>query len=269
MNIYDRIIELKQMRNCYEMWEEYRENLTSYIIKHVSAGDEIAVFGAGRCGDIDLKLLSDAGACISLFDNDYDAMSEAVEHYGIDAECILCDFVGIFPDEYREIQDIVVRELRRHNSIEKAACEVYKYLQEVYAALSGKTPAFGERCFDMAICAGVCSQINNTAAWIWEAVCNTFQYTDDEIFNLIKENNSKCVEKFHGAIINSVRGKFIAVNELERYGVQGSVEGAWQAINDIKKSDKIKVIDEKMCDWIYNNNIKYRMLIQYAEKCGR
>ena len=77
------------------------------------------------------------------------------------------------------------------------------------------------------------------------------------------------MEKFHGAIINSVKGKFIAVNEIERYGVQGSVEGAWQAINDIKKSDKINVIDEKMCDWIYNNNIKYRMLIQYAEKCIR
>lgn len=65
--------------DAWEEWSAYREQVTDYIIENSRPGTTFAVFGAGRCNDLDLARLCGHFSEITLFDVDEAAMREAAE----------------------------------------------------------------------------------------------------------------------------------------------------------------------------------------------
>lgn len=59
-------------------WAQYRCAVTDFILKNCDAGSSLAVYGAGRCNDIDLARLSEHFSEIVLIDADAQALDEAV-----------------------------------------------------------------------------------------------------------------------------------------------------------------------------------------------
>lgn len=78
MNIYDQLRSLQVINNAYNEWESYRRELTEIIMKYAKESESIAIFGAGRCNDIDLRRLSECFSEIILFDKDLEAMKEGL-----------------------------------------------------------------------------------------------------------------------------------------------------------------------------------------------
>ena len=105
MNIYDQLRTLQVINNAYNEWEHYRHELTEIIIKYAKGSESIAIFGSGRCNDIDLNRLSRYFNEVILFDKDLEAMKEGLYQQKVEMmpniKIKVTDFVGIDDADYR------------------------------------------------------------------------------------------------------------------------------------------------------------------------
>lgn len=274
MNIYDRLRELKNIKDGYLRWKDYREELTEYIISSIGYNKRLAIYGAGRCADIDLAALQKHNVKITLLDNDISAMRDAVEFYNVkNVDIIYKDFLGIDDESYRMYSDELNYIIKVNSTVDirKLAESAIFILNGMYESAFLNTPQFGEGTYDVSVCAGVCSQINNMAAWIWDVFAKSFNSNDESVYRLISENNNKAVKVFHDAILKSVNDSAIFVNEWLRCGMDSYVEGAYQAISDIVSRKNMYEYNEEVLYWKFDepNNVKYKMLLQHLKKKNR
>lgn len=274
MNIYDRLRELKNIKDGYLRWKDYREELTEYIISHTGCNKRLAIYGAGRCADIDLDALQKHNIKITLLDSDISAMKDAVEFYNVkNVDIVYKDFLGIDDESYRMYSDALndIINISSTVDIRKLAESAIFILEGMYERAFLDTPEFGVGAYDVSVCAGVCSQINNMAAWIWDAFAKSLNSNDESVYRLISENNNKAVKVFHNAILKSVKDSAIFVNEWLRCGMDSYVEGAYQAISDIISRKNVYDYNEEILYWNFDepNNVKYKMLLQHLKKNRR
>lgn len=272
MNLYDRLMELKDIKDGYKKWKDYREELTEYIISHSEKGYRIAIYGAGRCNDIDIGMLQKRNKEITLIDNDIASMHQAIYFYHLkQTELIEKDFLGIEAEEYRQYASVlesIVREEGLDTDVNEMADIAAFMLTNMYERAFKKELDFGIEVYDIAVCAGVCSQINNMSAWIWEILLQSINATEQSVYQMISNYNKKAVTRFHDAVIRSAKNSVIFVNEWLRYGTEGYVEGAYQAIMDLNSRKETHNCKEEILYWPFNkdSNVEYKMLLQHLEK---
>lgn len=107
MNNYSIYKELKK-RECvddaFKSWERYRKNVTNCIINNSVEFDSIAIFGAGRCNDIDLKIIEEKYDQVFLLDINDQSMTEGLKQHGLENSKKIklekIDFLGIQDKDY-------------------------------------------------------------------------------------------------------------------------------------------------------------------------
>lgn len=269
MNIYDQLLKLQIIENAWEEWEIYRQEVTHYLIDHLEDKRELAIFGAGRCNDMDLNLLLAHFEKIVLVDLDEEGMKVALKKQGLENETRItleiADFVGISSNDYRSFADTLVYKVRQ-KGLETSITELAQvamveldrfYMQIVATPLQFKTYA-------NIVVMGIHSQLISMLDWIWQAVLQTLGQEEISVRQKIMQMNTIVIKRFNTALIKSTQSRLIIGYEIERAGRAGAVQGAMQAAIDFKQrveQHEMQLLGFTQMDWPFDNQqgILYHM----------
>lgn len=272
MNLYDQLTALQIIPDAYEKWATYRAAVTEYIIEQAFGNREIALFGAGRCNDMDLRLLCSYFEKVILFDQDKTAMEQALLQYGLKEhpriDMKVVSFTGIEEDDLRDYADALVKEVRRRGKETEIAelIDVASYqLNELEEKIKAHQFNLGQ--YENTVILGVHSQLINMLEWIWSVILQTIEKEEDAVRHRIMQLNDLVVERLDHALLLATKERLIMGCEESRVGQAGMVQGAYQAILSIQKKvrcNEIKVLDEKYLIWPFHEagSKSYRMKIQ-------
>lgn len=178
MTVFERILTGFAMENAFYDWQDYRGRLTAHIL----AGEErahmkkLAVIGAGRCCDLDLRELRARYGHVTLVDYDRDAMEEGLRLYGLreGGRLVLREatLTGItLPD----VQDFCDRLLAGD-----APLSAWGPLREkLYASAEEFRDFLAPREFDTVVCAGVHSQLFSLLSYTAHVLCDAADATGE------------------------------------------------------------------------------------------
>lgn len=278
MNLYDQLRILQTIDHAYSEWAQYRKDLTSLLIQYAKGSKRIALFGAGRCNDIDLNSLLEAFEEIILIDKDLEAMKEGIkQQHVIKASSIQLqkiDFLGIEEEDYRFYADCLIREIRKkgmRTNVDELAEVALEQLEKLFQKAMSTPLSFEALSYDTAIAIGVHSQLLSMLEWIWSIMLQTIQQDEIRVRNYIVEMNEIFVTRLNEAIIEGSKHKVIIGCEKARIGKEGTIQGAIQALRDLKKRQEegtLYMSGSSEINWPFHKaqSIEYKMLIQSMEK---
>ncbi len=117
MNLYDQLLGLQVIEDAYLEWRTYRKQLTDFIIQEAKGNESIAILGAGRCNDIDLKRILAYFNEVTLVDKDKKAMEEGICKQEIvnlnQIKIRQMDFIGMSDADYRVYADILIKRSKK------------------------------------------------------------------------------------------------------------------------------------------------------------
>jgi hypothetical protein len=272
MSLYDELIQLQLLPDSFEEWADYRLAITGYLIEHTTQGSSIAIFGAGRCHDMDLRLMADHFSSITLLDENVPSMQNALHTYGLSAHPSIhlshCNFTGITSDDYRTFSD----ELSTIYSTNRATCDIHTLaeyaidkLDLLYEKAALQLVDFGQNCFDYSATFGVHSQLNNMAAWIFSVFAANLNQIDSSVDSRIMGANHRLIPRFNDAILKATTSAAFFGCELKNASIAGSIQGAIQCIDDLTKRGIM--IEQAVTYWPFDvkQNKLYQMLIQKTD----
>ena len=278
MNIYDQLRTLQVINNAYHEWEHYRHELTEIIIKYAKGSESIAIFGSGRCNDIDLNRLSRYFNEVILFDKDLEAMKEGLYQQKVEMmpniKIKVTDFVGIDDADYRVYGDILISEIRK-KGMRTNVCDLAEValdqLEVLYKKAMNTPIDFGVQAYDTAVVVGVHSQLISMLEWIWSVMLQTIKQDERSVRKKIIEMNEAFVARFNYAVIRGARNRIIMGCEEARVGKEGTVQGAIQALGDLKRRQEkgeINRCETLKIKWPFHRSqgIEYQMSIQIIDK---
>lgn len=165
--------------DAWEDWRGYRRQVTDYVLENSLPGTTLAIFGAGRCNDLELERLLGHFSQVTLLDLDEEAMLEAAGRCAADggagsaARLHLCtvDFVGLCPEDYIRFADVLLRRLSRKGAVdgELPIPTPLEFLHDMHKKSKSHTLALPEPSYDYTIALGVHSQLGNLPAWLVRA----------------------------------------------------------------------------------------------------
>lgn len=262
MNLFDQLLQLQVIDNAYTKWANYREQLTNYLIHHTSEGSSLAIMGAGRCNDLDLKRLATHFGTITLIDKDERALKEALALYDLEGSPIVTtkevDFVGITPKEYRHYADTLMNRVRHkgmYTDVQELANSTLDYLEELYNRTLRFPLDLEEERYDYTVAFGVHSQLISMLEWIWRMVLEAINKEEETVRNTLMYMNDGAAQKFNEAVIKATRNTVFIGFEKERIGRVGTIQGAIQGIEDIERRivrGKIQCIDKQQFEWPFD-----------------
>lgn len=282
--ILDDIKQKFRLPDAYEDWREYRQLLTDTVIK-CGNGDQsktIAIIGAGRCNDIDLKALCRHFEIITLVDCDSDAMNEAVAKLTDDeakrVEINSTSLTGINETDLNLFFESILSAVRNqgykltYDSFEEiilSELEIFKdKLPTSYEILIKELP---ER--DIVLCNGVFSQLFSAISFFVRSVAGSIpdslfagaMQAADRLEQELKSMNNVVIPVICKALIQSANDYVIFGNECLK---TDPVEGAGQCIEAVRNSGR--TVKEFECLWDFNRREKvtYNMLIQVVTSVG-
>lgn len=269
MSVYDELLQFQNMPNAFEDWRDYRNAIADYLMVKTYPGSSLAIFGAGRCNDMELSRFVTHFSSVTLIDSDEAAMQEALCRYGLSGHPGIhtqaADFTGITPQDYRSFGDelsslLNVRGIQ--TDIHVLADYALFKLDKFYAKAAAHTLDFGQNTFDYTVCFGVHSQINNMAAWIWSAFAANLNATDSSVEKRIIRANEALIPRFNDAILAATGNRAFFGCELANTARPGNIQGACQCIADLKSRNR--VCSQSIILWPFDpaQNIMYQMLIQ-------
>ena len=277
MNIYDQLTQLQILEHAFVEWEDYRKALTYYIMSQFPAKSQLAIWGAGRCNDLDLKILSQHFGVICLLDKDEVAMTEALKQYGLaesnKVQIKVCDFTLIGDEAYRAYADVLITEVRKkglktniHQLADKALC----YLDDIEMDFDKSQLDLGIKCYEYAVIIGVHSQLISMFDWIWQVILQTLGQEEESVRQKIIQLNEKVVKKFNFAFWQAIKYKAIVGCELNKSNQIGSIQGAIQAIEQIEEEilkGTIKREQTVYLGWPFNKpqGVSYKMQFQVLQ----
>ena len=271
-SIYDKLLEFQKLPDAFTDWQEYRSALADYLLAKTPSGSSLAIFGAGRCNDMDLSRFIRHFSSITLIDADYSAMQEALRRYRLadhpQIQIELADFTGISPSDYRSFGDELSSLLNVYGAgtdIHVLADYALFKLDKFYAAAASHTPVFGVNAFDYSVCFGVHSQINNMAAWIWSAFASNLGTNDPAVEQRIIRANDELIPRLNTAILAATKNLAFFGNELSGTAALGTIQGACQCITDLKSRNCL--LGQALIPWPFDpaHRLTYQMLIQEAD----
>ena len=275
MSLYDELTRYQILPTAYEDWAGYRQAVTDYILANTSPDTTLAIFGAGRCNDIDLYRLSTHFSSITLLDANHPAMKEAAMRYGLSSDpklfCKEADFSGISPEDYRALGDELTALYNvsgnetRIEVLEDFMC--FK-LDRLYRKADAYTMDFGINTFDYSMAFGVHSQINNMASWIFSAFEANIKAHSTLVTQRICAANDRMVPKFNTAILAATKKTAFFGCERINTASNEPVEGAYQCIMDLKNRDIVTSQSLTLWPFYPAGNCYYQMLIQCCDPSG-
>ncbi len=276
--ILDDIKQKFRLPDAYEDWREYRQLLTETVIE-CAKGDNsktIAIIGAGRCNDIDLKGLCWHFESITLVDCDSTAMNEAVSKLTGDeakrVEINNTSLTGINETDLNLYFERVLLAVRNEGysltydsfgEIILSELEIFKdKLPTSYEILIKELPKR-----DIVLCNGVFSQLFSTISFFVRSVAGSIpdslftgaMQVADRLEQELKSMNNAVIPVICKALIQSANDYVIFGNEYLKADL---VEGAGQCIEAVRNSGR--TVKEFECLWDFNRREKvtYNMLIQ-------
>lgn len=276
MNVYDQLLKLQMIENAWEEWAEYRLKMTQYLIAHIEDKQELAIFGAGRCNDVDLKLLLKHFDHLVLVDLDMASMQAALKKQGLENEARItletADFVGISPSDYRSFADTLVYTVRQKGlatPVEELAQVAIREIDKLYEQAMAMPLTFKEYTNIAVI--GVHSQLISMLDWIWQGILQTLGQQEVRVRQKIMTINTSLIKRFNTALLEKTKNQLVIGYEIERAGRPGAVQGAMQAAIDFKERvdhGEIKLCDFSKMDWPFDQKqgIVYHMGVFVVEK---
>lgn len=269
MDILSELRRVERIENAYQNWAAYREVVTEYIIAQTTDFKEIAVFGAGRCNDIDLARLVEKFERVILLDKDREAMQEATRQYGVHynsrIQLIEMDFLGITDNDFRNYAQLVKQCFTEQTGIEP----VLSYLEKAKHSIEAYTMNLAKDQYKNIILLGVHSQLNIYFAHIWSLYSNAFKINDHRVYDKVKELNEIAAKKLNHAVIQGTAKELFIGFEAGISERPGKVEGAVQAENDLEnqqESQHIHVKAEFEYLWPFKPGCTYQMKILCINK---
>ncbi|WP_054743135.1 hypothetical protein [Cellulosilyticum ruminicola] len=240
MNIYDQLLKLQVIEGAWEKWADYRSGVTEYIVVHCENKKEIALFGAGRCNDVDLKTLLAHFEKVILVDMDLEAMKAGIKYQGLQNESRIilevADFVGISSDDYRQFADILVSKVREKGlatSLSELSQVALDALERLEAKIISVPLQF--KLYANTVVIGIHSQLISMLDWIWQSILQTLGQEENSVRQRIMMMNTDVVKRFNQALLIGTQCRLIIGYEIERVGRHGAVQGAVQGVIDFKQ----------------------------------
>lgn len=271
MTVYDTLEKRHVMPRAWEDWAAYRSAWSTWILRHCEPGSSLLIVGAGACNDYDLKHLLTFFDHITLYDVDVQSMQEALRRVSetdrTRITCVVGDLLGITPDEYREFCTVIQNEVNRRGKltdITQLAQTALTLAQSMYARAAGRRDKLTLPRADAVAVSGVHSQINHMLPWIWEAYMQVLGQREDQVFQMISQENSRIAAQVNEQLCKAADKGLLVSAEASRAGVAGSVEGAWQALAELKQRtdpSELHVTDTEHLAWGYDlrQNMIYDM----------
>ncbi len=276
MNIYDQLLKLQVIPSAWEEWTAYRHEITAYIIAHCENKKEVTILGAGRCNDIDLKLLLNHFDQVILVDMDLEAMQTGLMNQGLQNEhrirLEVADFVGISPDDYRHFANTLVCKVREKGlatSMEELTQVALEALERLEAQVMGSSLQLD--LYVNTVVIGVHSQLISMLDWIWQSILQTLGQEEQSVRQKIMTMNTSVVKRFNEALMSSTQCRMIIGYEIERAGRAGAVQGAVQGAIDFKQrvaKQEVALLGFTQMDWPFakSQGILYHMGIFTLER---
>ena len=271
MTVYDTLEKRHVMPRAWEDWAAYRKAWSNWIIRHCKRDSSLLIVGAGACNDYDLEHFLTFFDHITLYDVDERSMQEALSRVPVaDRARVRCeggDLLGITPEEYREFCSVIQNEVNRRGKltdIAQLAQTALTLAQSMYTRAAGRRAKLVLPHADYVAVSGVHSQINHMLPWIWEAYMQVLGQREDQVFQMISQENSRIAAQVNANLCKAADKGLLVSAEASRAGVPGGVEGAWQALADLKQqtdSEKLHVTDTTHIPWGYDlrQNMIYDM----------
>lgn len=277
MHLYDQLLSLQELPNAPTEWAAYRRDLTHFISQQVIPTSRIAILGAGHCNDLDLSLLSQQVASITLIDKNAYAMQKALKHYdlqpGPHLSLHVCDLVGISDAMYRHYADTLMAKVRQSGlatSVDELATLAHSLL-DVFESVLKQPLALGDARYDAVIAVGLHSQLLSMLEWIWSIILQTLQKEEATVREKIITMNTCAVERLNTALFQLTEKTLIIGYEKERLGRPGTIQGAIQCALDLTSRNHqgdCLVRDAKVLQWPFDlsKQVVYAMQLVALEK---
>lgn len=200
---YKTLPAAEEIGDAWERWEDYRNNLTENILTVMPFcnNTKIAVYGAGRCNDIDVNRLLSAGYQVTLLDVDIDAVKAAAEEKGYLKQITIqkIDLFEILDGEYERLEELAGRGAGK--------AEVAELLMEILNREGEKPLSVPSDEYGLNICVGLHSQVLVKLVSLMQLY--GYQDASGQIHKLICEINDYMVERFHDELFQKGHGDII------------------------------------------------------------
>lgn len=262
MTVYDALEKRHRMPRAWEDWADYRAQWSRWVIRCCERNRSILIVGAGACNDYDLAEFCSFFEKIYLLDLDVAFMEEGLkrispEHRGR-IELLSGDFLGILPGEYRDFCHAVQAEVNhrgKNTDIRELADMALVLVEKLYEAAGKRGEKLILPCADYVAVSGVHSQINHMLPWIWDAYMQALGQREETVFRRISTENSRIMREMNDRLLAAAARRLFVCAEKSRVGVPGAVEGAWQALEDLKRrpdGKSLLLTDTRMFLWGYD-----------------
>ena len=269
MTVYDALEKRHVMPRAWDDWADYRKAWSDWIIRYCKWDSSILIVGAGACNDYDLEHFSKFFGKILLFDLDETSMQAAVKRVPVahraKVELFTGDFLGITPAAYQEFCRVIQEEINHRGKltdINELAQTAMPLVEKLYAGAKKCRESLHLPQADYVAVSGVHSQVNHMLPWIWQAYMQALGQWEDTIFQRASKENGLIMQEMNDKLLAAAGKKLFVAAEKTRVGVPGGVEGAWQALEDLKKRPEgAHLIDTKSFAWGYDlrQNMIYEM----------
>ena len=292
MTLYETIKNNFILPDAHKDWMHYRNTITNYIIRETNQTsvpltfganmDEnkllptLAIIGAGACNDIDLQVLTSHFSKITLMDYDVKAMETALETYHLtnssQLECKIVSLNGLLDTHYETFCNLLQNYVRENidrltpSTFENYAITVVRNMLEQVEDY--EIPLYA-KTYDYICCFGVHSQLQTMFSYIYHAF--EVNLTDIKFFDAppfhthfnrrLQEENERFIPLFHDALFTCAKQAVFLGLEQSRTHSNDAIEGAYQAMEDIKK--RALPTEEAYLVWPFlpSDDIYYEMSI--------
>lgn len=271
MTVYDALEKRHVMPRAWDDWAAYRASWSDWVIRHSKWDSSLLIVGAGACNDYDLEHFARFFSRIVLYDMDEASMKKAADRLNAvqksRVECVRGDLLGITPQEYEDFCSMIQNMVNRRGKltdIRELAQLAVRQAQQMYERAAARRQSLNLPQADQVAVSGVHSQLNHMLPWIWQAYMQVLGQREEELFQLASLENARIVHEINEKLCDAAgRGLFVAA-EAARVGVAGSVEGARQALEDLKKRtdpNALHLTDQTHLAWGYDvrQNMLYDM----------
>lgn len=271
MTVYDALEKRHEMPRAWDDWADYRRDWSEWMIHHCKWDTSILIVGAGACNDYDLEHFAKFFKKIYLFDVNESFMQEALTHVSAarraKVQLLEGDLLGITPQAYQDFCRVIQEEVNRRGKltdVKELAQTALPYIEKLYTDAGKQRAQIHLPKADYVAVSGVHSQINHMLPWIWQAYMQALGQREEMIFQRASQENRVIMHEVNDMLLAAAdKGLFVCA-EKARAGVDGNVEGAWQALEDLKKRPDgadFKLLDSRRFMWGYDlrQNMIYEM----------
>ena len=242
-NLYDDLLALQRIPGAFTNWAGYRGALTDFIISATEPGSAVLIAGAGPCNDLDLVRLAGHFSSVFLLDRDRAAMLEGLRRQKapIPPGNVICaDLLGVSEDAYRSLADAMLPEIRRgYGKAEPDARRVGKRLAEelrrVYESRIPDGLTARTDLADYVVCCGVHSQLMTIPLQMISVYRRYVPFDDASLVRSMRGQIPAAAALVNGILFRWAGRGVILGLETERSGMEGAIDGAWQAMLDAGK----------------------------------